>query len=608
MVSRFSDLSVYREIFKTSDFLKVTGATLLILFSQLLKYLTDFPSQGVYINTLLIVSIGINGLPIILEAFKGLIEKKVNVDELVSIALIACVATGNYLEGAVVCAIMVFGTLIEEGVSDSARREIEKMVELTPKQALIEKNGEEISLPTSQVKVGNILLVKAGEIIPLDGVIITGSSSVDESSITGESLPIQKNPADPVSGGTTVQEGFLRIRVQKDEKDSTIGRVAKLISEAENGSIESSRLVDKYAAWFTPIILFLAMLTFLLTRDITRATTVLIVGCPCSFLLTGPVTTVAAIGRAARAGILVKGGKYLERVAEAKAVFFDKTGTLTTGNPRVVKLEVWEGHQDENIIQLAASVERGSTHPLGRAIIEYAKEKKISYGEAENIVSYPGRGISGKIEEQEVFLKQGQSHNGVYTTVDLLIDGTAAARISLQDLPREESPATLEKLKKMGIEELTLISGDQEAAVAQCAQAVKAKNYYASLKPVDKLEIIKNYPHNLIYVGDGINDTPALKAAPTGIAMGFRGANVALETADIVLLNDRIEKLPFLIRLGRKMKRVIKSCIALSLIINLISLILASMGILTPILGAISHNIGSLLVVTISSSLALIKE
>jgi Zn2+/Cd2+-exporting ATPase len=319
MIGRHADLSIYREIFRSEDFIKASFGAFLIPLSFLLPKAQLALSINLgLLDIALLLSIAVNGLPIIVEAVKGVLNKEINVDELVSIAIIACVLNGNYLEGAVVSAIMVFGALVEEAVSDGARNAIRKLVEITPKTTMVEKDGKEIEVDIKKVLVGNIVVLKAGDTIGVDGTVIEGSTSVDESSITGESIPVQKTSGDQVFAGTLCTNGFIRIRADKVGKDSTIGRIIQLVEGAEQQKTRSGKIVDTYAAWFTPVILSVAALTYLLTGDITRAITVLIVGCPCSFLLASPVTTVAAIGRAAKAGIVVKGGKYLENIADSR--------------------------------------------------------------------------------------------------------------------------------------------------------------------------------------------------------------------------------------------------------------------------------------------------
>lgn len=611
MIGRHSDVTVYRELFRSEDFIKAFLGAVLIPLSFFLPRTQFVPSLNFgLLDLALLLSIAVNGLPIIVGAVKGVCNKAINVDELVSIAVIACVLNGNYLEGAVVSAIMVFGSLVEEAVSDSARNAIRKLVEITPKTTKVEKNGKEIEVDIKDVTVGDFVVLKAGDTIAVDGRVIEGSTSVDESSITGESIPVQKTLGDQVFAGTTCINGFIRIRADKVGKDSTIGRIIELIEGAEQQKTRSGKIVDTYAAWFTPVILSAAAFTYLLTGDITRAITVLIVGCPCSFLLASPVTTVAAIGRAAKAGIVVKGGKYLENIADSRGFFFDKTGTITTGTPEVVAVSSVERVTGNEVLALAASLERGSLHPLGAAIVKKADELHLDPSRAEDIRTEAGTGISGMVAGRYVAIVSSStlSDNG-YTTIDVTVDGRLYGSISLFDQPRPSAAATIQAIRALGIEKIALISGDQISPVQAAANAVGIGEYHASQKPTDKMEKIKNFTDGpAVYIGDGINDAPALKAAATGIAMGARGADVALETADIVLMHDRLDLLPFLLQLSRRMAQTIRVNIWLSFGINCIAVLAGATGLLTPILGAVTHNIGSILVVALASSVGFIKE
>ncbi len=560
-------------------------------------------------DLLLILSIAINGIPIIFGALVGILGKRINVDELVSVAIIACLINGNYLEGAIVSAIMVFGALVEEAVSDSARNAIGQLVEISPETAILERNGGEVEVKVPEIVRDDILLVKAGETIPVDGIVLEGNTSVDESSITGESIPVAKQQEDNVYAGTISVDGFIKVRAVKLGEDSTLGKIIRMVETAEQQKVDSARIVDRYAAWFTPIILAIAAITYLVTKDVTRSITVLIVGCPCSFLLAGPVSTVAAIGRAAKAGIMVKGGQYLENIARSTGFFFDKTGTLTKGEPEVVEVTSESGKNEEDILALAAGVEKGSLHPIGRAILKKAVSNNISFREAAEILAEAGSGISGIIDNQKVkIVTSPQSNEQGYTSVEVLVDGAHYGYIFLQDRPHEDAKNTVQALTNIGIRDIAIISGDQESPVKRIAQETGIHTYHAAQKPKDKLEKIDGYQKgNLVYVGDGINDAPALKAATTGIAMGLRGSDVALETADIVLMNDKLSLLPFLVKLSRKMSRIIKINILLSFGINAIAVAASSAGLLTPILGAVTHNIGSILVVALAASLRFTK-
>jgi Cd2+/Zn2+-exporting ATPase len=453
-------------------------------------------------------------------------------------------------------------------------------------------------------------VVRPGETICVDGEITGGKTAVDESSITGESVPVGKQPGDGVYAGTLNIDGFVRIKALKLGEDSTMGKIIQLVKSAEQSKTDSARIVDQYAAWFTPVILACAALTYLITRDASRAVTVLIVGCPCSFLLAGPVSTVAAIGRAAKAGILVKGGKYLENIAQATAFYFDKTGTLTRGEPVVVKV-IPEAHTTEKeILSLSAGIEKGSLHPLASAILNKAGELGCPVPEATDILSDPGTGISGVIGGQAVRVETGGQYDpSGYTIVKVMVDDRLYGHICMEDQPRPEARRVIREIQGLGVRETAVLSGDQEAPVSRIARKVGILAWYSRQKPEDKLALISSYAGGkLVYIGDGVNDAPGLKASSTGIAMGFKGSDAALETADIVLMNDNLSLLPFLITLSKKMSRIIKLNIGISFAVNLISVAAGFAGLLTPMLGAVSHNIGSITVVLLSASLGFVKE
>jgi len=611
MIGRHSGLHVYRELFRSGDFLKLLAGAGIIPVALLLEGapapLLPAMSLG---SVLLIASIAVNGLPIVMEAGRGLMARKINVDELVSIAIIACLVTGNYLEGAIVSAIMVFGTLIEEAVSDSARNSIRALMEVTPETALLETGGREVVTSVKDVKKGDVLVIRAGDTIPVDGTVIDGKTSVNEASITGESLPVIKAPGETVYAGTACVDGFIRVRADRVGADSTIGRIIRMVEAAEGQKTESAKIVDKYASWFTPAILMIAAVTYFVTGDVTRSITVLIVGCPCSFLLASPVSTVAAIGRAAKSGILVKGGRYLENLATATGFFFDKTGTITKGEPEVVAVRPVRGRSEDEVLCLAAAVETGSLHPLGVAIVARARAMGHGIAPAREIRTEVGSGICGQVQGSrvEIVASEAADESGA-TTVDVLVDGALAGTISLLDNPRETAAQTMRELQAAGVSDLVILSGDKPLPVGSIAGQVGISRFHASQKPDQKLERIKSYDRGkTVYIGDGINDAPALKAASTGIAMGLRGSDVALETADIVLLGDRLDQLPFLVRLARRMSGIIKAGILLSFAINFLAVAASSAGLLTPILGALTHNLGAILVVSLAASIRFARE
>jgi Cd2+/Zn2+-exporting ATPase len=557
------------------------------------------------------------------------LKREVNVDELVSLAIIASLIQGEFLAAAVVSFVMTLGSLIEEVTSDSARKAIKLLINIAPQTATIVKDGKEQVVSIDRVVEKDHILVKPGERIPVDAVIMSGNSAVDESTMTGESLPVEKKTGDTILAGTLNHNGVLIARTVKVGEDTTLGKVIRLVSEAEMHRPEAVRLIDRYARWFTPIILCLAVLTFFYTGDIDRAVAVLIVGCPCALILAAPTSTVAALGRAAKAGILVKGGQYLERVATIKAVLFDKTGTLTLGEPRVQEIACTEGIDKEEIIACAASAEQHCLHPLARAILKAAHYAKILVSSAENAFYEIGFGVRAIVEGSLVevssfsgaenavgfpqhlqkclkeFLEQGVTPLVVYR------DKVPVGVLNVTDQVRPHAATTIKNFRKLGIKEMAILSGDHERAVQQVAGTVGIQTIYAKLKPQQKVDAIFRYQSQnlpVMFIGDGVNDAPALASSHVGVAMGAAGTDVALETADIALTHDDISKLPWLIRLSRRMINIIKINIAFGLLFNAVAVLASALGWLTPITAAIVHNVGSVLVVLTSASLSIFPD
>ncbi len=627
MIGRFAKLGVYEELLRNRDFIKVGLGAFLALAGFVVG--RALPGQILVSQTLILASVAINGLPVIVGAVKGIIEKRVNVDELLALAIIACLLNGEFLTAAVVSSIMVLGALIEEATAESARKSIQALIKVSPKKATVLRDGQTQTVPMEQVRVGDTLLVKPGEQVPVDGVVLEGISALDESAITGEAMPIEKTVGDPLYAGTLNHNGLLRVRAERIGENTTLGQVIRLVSEAEAHKPKTIAMIDRFAKYFTPLILGCAFAAWLFTGDFSRAVAVLIVGCPCALILAVPTATVAAIGRAARAGILVKGGQHIENVALADTILFDKTGTLTEGNPRVDEIVAVEGVAGADLLRHAASVECNSTHPLARAVIQAALYAKITINAARDLFTEIGLGVRGSvdgnlIEVGSVYL--GGGTGGVplplqsrlqaikdqgSTPLMVYRDKQPLGFLSVSDQVRTSAKTTVAALKKLGFKGIGILSGDHQRSVELVGQQVGITNLWSGLKPNDKLRIIQEMQANgarIIFVGDGINDAPALAIADTGIAMGARGTEVALETADIALMGDDIGKLPLLIALGRRMLFIIKLNIAFGLVFNLVSVLAGAGGLLTPIMGAVVHNIGSVLVVLSSASIGLFRD
>jgi len=524
---------------------------------------------------------------------------------------------------------MTFGGLIEQVTSESARKAIKSLIRISPQNATVLIGEEEKVVPIDKVSVGDHILIKPGERIPVDACIISGVSAVDESAMTGEPLPVEKQVGDSILAGTLNYNGVLKAQATKVGRDTTLGKVIKLVREAELHRPEAVRLIDRYATWFTPIILTCATITWIFAGDISRAVAVLIVGCPCALILAAPTATVAALGRAAKAGILVKGGQYLERAAAIKAVFFDKTGTLTLGEPRVEEIACTEGVDRKEVLSCAASAEQHCTHPLARAILKAAHYAKVIVRGTENAFHEIGLGVramvdgtlvevgsAAAIEKSNTFSRHLQecidtSISRGFTPLVVYRDQAPVGLLNVTDQVRHSAIATIDQFTSLGINEMAILSGDHEKAVQRVADAVGIKNIHANLKPQDKVEVIKGYQSKnlpVMFIGDGINDAPALASAQVGVAMGASGTDVALETADIALTHDDISKLPWLIHLSRQMLSIIKINIVFGLAFNAIAVLASGLGWLTPIIAAIVHNVGSVLVVIASASLAIYPD
>jgi Cd2+/Zn2+-exporting ATPase len=627
MSVRLPHLAVYREILRTWDFYRVVLAGGLALASYLWDRGAGAPS-GIGIAVAL-GSVAINGLPIIWGALKGILERRVNVDELVSIAIVASLIQGEFLTAAVVSFVMVFGALIEQATSNSARKAVEMLVGMAPDKATVIRNNTQAEIPVQDVRVHDRVLVRPGERIPVDGAIFKGMTSVDEASMTGEAIPVERTVGDAVFAGTLNQSGVIEIDAAKVGKDTTLGKVIELVSEAEAQRPQAIRAIDRYAKWFTPAILVAAGAAWAWTGNFDRAIAVLIVGCPCALTLAAPAAVVATIGRAARAGILVKGGIFLETVGRAGAVLFDKTGTLTEGKPCVDEIAAAEGMDRTQVLERAACVEQNSTHPLARAVLKAAKDAKVGFPEAEDMVTEIGLGVRARVngrrvEVGSVYLGGGSiavpyplredldrfRERGA-TPLVVFEDQQPVGILSVTDRVRTGSKETISRLRALGIGRLGVVSGDHERSVRLVSDAVGLTECWSELRPQGKPDVVKGLQAQgmvVVFVGDGINDAPALATADVGIAMGAAGTDVALETADIALMNDDVSKIPFLIHLGRRMLKIIKWNIAFGLAFNALAVLASGGGYLSPILGAVVHNIGSVLVVVSSATMAFVKE
>lgn len=610
MIGRFTHPENFRELFDVREvYLTIAGA-LLILVSFIMERV--LPGQ-LLPDVIALCALVFLGGPIIWGAVTGILGRQLNVDELVSLAMIAAVLIGEYLSAAIVAFIMVLGSTLEKVTSQRARSAISALVRMNPESCVVLKDGVEKEVPLSEVQPGDLVLIKPGGRIPVDGVVERGAASVNQASLTGESLPVEKSVGDSVYAGTASYSGMIVIRVEKAGEDTTLGKLIRLVQDAEQMRAPVLRVADRFARYFTPMIIGIGAVVYFITGDIYRAITVLIVGCPCAFILAAPTAVTAALGNAARNGILIKSGVFLEELGRISALVLDKTGTLTTGRPVVNEIIMEGEYSKEELLYYAATAERYSEHPLASAILDAAGQKGLLPGEPSDFHQVPGRGIEAMVDGKRVFV--GRAKKTVVTTkgaekdgacLVVQVDGRTAGHLFIADDIRPGALSLVTELRRLGLQKVLLLSGDSEPATAYVAKVSGIEDYAAGLLPEEKLARIRELQQSgfkVAMVGDGVNDAPSLAAADIGVAMGVIGTDVAMESADVALMGDDLTKVPYVLERGQVTLRTINFNIGFAFIFNLLALVASGMGYLTPILGAIVHNVGSVLVVLNSARL-----
>ena len=571
------------------------------------------------------IAIILCGVPILLEAAIGLITAfDIKADVLVSMALIASVCIGEDFAAGEMAFIMQLGALLEELTVAKARAGIEKLIHLTPQTARVLENGVERVIPAQEVQVGDLLRVLPGESVPVDGVITAGQTSINQAVMTGESLPVDKGVGDTVSSGTVNQFGAFEMRAVKVGEDSSIQRMIRLVQSADAGKAKIVGMADRWATWVVVVALTAAVLTWLVTGEIIRSVTILVVFCPCALVLATPTAIMAAIGNATKHGFLVREGDALERLAKVSRVAFDKTGTLTYGTPQVIAVvSLTPNCSRERIYRMAAAAEQLSEHPLGKAVVAcYRNSCGDPPPQPERFEMVLARGVKAVLEGQRVLAGNAAmmteagfslpADSGAQTYIDrgctviyVAVEGKPhpAGYLVLSDTVREESADMIRALHDCGVEPV-LLTGDSPSAANAIAAQLGIREVHAACLPEDKLRYIEESRQPVCMIGDGINDAPALKRAMVGIAMGGVGSDIAVDAADIALVDDEIRELPHLIGLARKMMSTIRLNLCFSMGLNFLAIVLAIANVLDPVSGALVHNAGSVLVI-INSALLL---
>jgi Cd2+/Zn2+-exporting ATPase len=563
-------------------------------------------------------------VPVIWHALRCMMHGHMHMDELVALAIVAAFAMGDYVEAGLVAFIMLLGELMETRTALGARASIESLIKLTPTVASrIEADGKESEIKVSKLSPGDVVRVRPGDNVPADGEIKDGVSTVNEATITGESLPSDKIVGMQVFAGTTNLTGVLDIVVTKAGKDTTLGKVQSLIMAAEKTQIPIMRIIDKNVRWYIPTILMVAGIIWFFTGDMNRVISALVISCPCALILATPTAMVASLSAAARLGILIKNVSLLEIAGKITSVVFDKTGTLTTGQLYVTKIEPAEGVDPADMLALAASAEQMSKHPAARALNMLAKEANVSLPAPVNFHETPGKGVTAHVGDIKVLVGRDTflQENGIdvsnvsdpslheeqgFSTLYVAKGNDCIGWVGLQDKSRPEAKAAVSELFKVGIRRITMLTGDRAEVANKISAELGCTDYKAKCLPQDKLAVVEQIRadgHIVAVVGDGINDAPALAAGDLGIAMGAAGSDVAINTASIALMSDDLRRLPFLVQLSRKTRQVIMQNLFFGIFFIVAGISAAAAGWVNVVFAAILHFIGSVLVIFNSARL-----
>ena len=616
------------------DFLLAPG-TIFTLVSLLLLVIATIQAPDGVINSahahtwLYLASALVGSIYIWWSAIQGIRARDFTADIPVSFATAAALIIGQYSAAAVVAVLLLLGGMLEEFVSARAGNALDSLAKLLPDRVTVRRDGEDLVVPLEEVQSADLVLIRSGDRIPIDGVVARGIASVNQAAITGESLAVEKQRGDAVFAGTLNELGALEVRATKVGEETTLGQIRRMVEEAQRQKAPIERILNRYAKFYTPAALILGALVWWVSGDILRAITILIVFCPCVMVLATPTALVASIGNAALRGSLVKKGATIEALAKVTAVAFDKTGTLTFGQPKLATIQPLEEMTETELLRLAAIAEKLSEHPLGRAVVQAALAREVAVPDPEEFMVLPGLGVQVRIDEGEVIIGRPRllSEQGITVQEEVAVRARNLASVGrtvimvahnrqvvgmlvLEDTLRPEAGQVIRRLKKLGIRTV-LVTGDNRVTAERIAGELGIGEVHAEVLPAQKVEIVKQLQAqgmNVAFVGDGVNDGPALATANVGVAMGLGGTDVAIETAEIALLSDDLTKLPHLLSLSRQAMRAIKQNLIFSLSVLAIAVGLAIPGILLPVTGALLHELSSIPVIANSARLIGIKE
>lgn len=602
-------------MFKISRGQRVVISGLLILLAFALGYSNLNP---MFKDASMIAAAFVAGYPIALNAFRAIRFRIVGIDALVTVAVVGALIIGEYWEAAAVTFLFMFGAYLEGKTLEKTRSAIKSLLDLAPNTARVIRDDKEIEIPAEDVMTGEIVIIRPGEKIPVDGTVIEGNSYVNQAAITGESIPVSKAIDDTVFSGTVIESGYIKVRADRVGDDTTFSRILQMVEEAQDKKAKTQKFLEVFSKYYTPSIIVLAVLVLIITRDVRLALTLLVIACPGALVISTPVSIVAGIGNGARHGVLMKGGEVIEKLGTVKVLAFDKTGTLTVGKPKVTKIKAFHGEEEE-LLRLTAIAEGYSEHPLARAILEEADKKFESLPSPEDSEIIAGHGLKAKAEgriilvgnrklmldnninisvEIEKYISQEESLG--QTVVITADENKVLGVISIADDIREGAIELIKKLKAQGIKKIVMLTGDNKRAAAAISNKLGLDSYYAELLPEGKVEILKKLQSQFgtaAMVGDGVNDAPALASADFGIAMGGAGSDVAMETADVVLMSAELNKLSYAIGLSRATVINMKQNIyfAIAVVILLIIGVLLKFVFLSS--GMLIHELSVLLVI-----------